>query len=378
MNKHYDAIVIGVGSMGSAACYHLARRGVKVLGLEQFSLAHDQGAHHGQSRVIRLAFYPYAEYIPLLRRAYSLWEELEAETDGGLFQITGGVFTGPPDSELIRRAIDVSRQEQLAYELWDQTELHRRFPQFCLPEGFQVFFDPQAGYLRPELAVAAHAELAVNLGAEIHSQEPVVQWHADAKGVVVQTTQDKYQAAHVILAGGAWSHQLLSELNLPLAVTRQVLAWYRPRHPQSFAPGQFPVWYVETEPGAGYYGFPLIPGNDGIKIALDKLGQVTSPEEIEREINDGEVEDLRQFLRDHLPEAAGELVSATVCQYTNSPDRHFIIDRHPGHDRVTVACGFSGHGFKFSSAVGEVLADLAMDGATKIPIDFFRLDRLSA
>ena len=378
MSKRYDVIVVGVGSMGSAACYHLARRGIKVLGLEQFALAHELGAHHGQSRVIRLAFYPFAEYIPLLRRAYSLWEELEAETNGGLFQITGGAFMGPPESELIRRASDVSRKEELAYEIWDQAQLHQRFPQFHLPTGFQVFYDPQAGYLRPELAVAAQAKLAANLGAEIHSQEPVVEWHTDAEAVVVQTTRQKYEADHLILAGGAWSQQLLAELNLPLTVTRQVLAWYRPDDPQSFALGRFPIWFVEIQPGCGHYGFPLIEGNDGIKIALDMPGQVTNPEAIDRQVSQDDVENLHEFLSNYIPAAAGELVSATVCLYTNSPDNHFFIDSHPEQNRVTVACGFSGHGFKFASAVGEGLAELAVDRTTKIPLEFFGFGRLNA
>jgi len=375
MKQQYDVIVVGVGSMGAAACYHLARRGAKVLGLEQFSVAHDRGAHHGQSRVIRLAYYPFAEYIPLLRRAYELWEELENETEECLFQITGGAFMGPAESQLIRRAIDVSLEQETAYELWDEAQLRQQFSQFRLPEGFQVFFDPQAGFLRPEQAVAAHAEFAERHGAVIRSQEPVAEWRVRAGGVVVQTAKESYQAAHVVLAGGGWSHRLLAELDLPLTVTRQVVAWFRPKVSRNFTAQKFPVWYVETEPAAGYYGFPKMPGQESVKIALDKPGKITTAESIDREVAQDEVDDLHEFLGRHVPDAAGELHSACVCQYTNTPDRHFIIDRHPAHDRVTMACGFSGHGFKFSSAVGEVLADLAIDGSTKIPLDFFRLSR---
>lgn len=378
MQNHYDVIVAGVGTMGSAACYHLARRGIKVLGLEQYSLAHRLGAHHGESRVIRLAFYSNAEYIPLLRRAYALWDALERDSDCGLFQITGGVFMGPPESTLIERAIGVSRAQEIPYEMWDKQQLFARFPQFGNTEGLQAFFDPQAGYLRPERVVAAHAELSTRLGAEIRCEEPVVRWQANQSVVTVQTTRGTYEAAQLILAGGAWTDHLLTELQLPLTVTRQVLAWFRPPTPQSFSPQQFPVWFVETEPGCGYYGFPTMPGQRDIKIALDKPGQVTNPEEIDRDVSPSEVDDLHRFLSKHIPAAAGEFSSAGVCQYTNSPDRHFLIDRHPAHDRVKFACGFSGHGFKFSSAVGEALAEWIASGHSPRSLDFFRLSRLDS
>ena len=377
MPRHYDIIVVGIGSMGSATCYHLARRGVRVLGLEQFNIPHDAGSHHGESRMIRLAYFEHPNYVPLLKRTYELWRELESMSNTKLLHITGGLYMGPPGSELIDGALQSCEQHELAHEMLDHDQLTQRYPQFTPPAGFNALYEEEAGFLLPQEAVSVHAEQALRHGAELHGLEPVTSWSSHQSGVTVQTDRDEYRADRIVFSGGAWTAALLMDLGVELKVTRQVLAWFAPQTWEPFELGRFPVWFLETEPGHGHYGFPIFSGSLGFKVALHKPAAAVDPDAVDRAIRPRDVAGLSSFLAQHIPTAAGVLLSACVCLYTYTPDSHFIVDRHPQHERVTIACGFSGHGFKFSAVIGEVLADLATTGRTELPVDFFKLNRFA-
>lgn len=381
MNTPVDVIVIGLGAMGSAACFHLAQRGVRVLGLEQFSIPHSMGSSHGDSRMIRLCYYEHPDYVPLLLRAYHLWDDLEKRAQQKLLYKTGGIYMGPPNCEFIAGTMRAAIEHRLPHERLDRAQLRQRFPHFCVPEDHIGLFEPEAGFLTPERAIAAHVELAMKHGAEVHAHEPVIDWSASATGVSVRTAKQTYTADRVIFCGGAWSANLLRDLGVQLTVTRQVLGWVWPKKPEHFALGTLPVWAINNPDGTIHYGFPMLlgaaHGRPGFKIAHHFHGTPTTPDTINRIPQPSDEDDFRHVLERFIPDANGPLLSMAVCMYTNSPDAHFIIDHHPRHERAIIACGFSGHGFKFASVVGEILADLATAGRTDLPIDFLGLGRFA-
>jgi sarcosine oxidase len=373
MSSAYDAIVLGLGAMGSATAYHLARRGTRVLGLDAHPRGHTQGSSHGRSRIIREAYFEAPEYVPLVQRAYHLWRELEAESGQVLLTLTGGLNLGAPESELVTGALASARQHQLPYEYLNAAEITARFPGFRPPEDAVAVYEPNAGILAPEACVGAHLDLAMRHGAVLQFNEPVRHWSADGAGVRVDTAQGTYQAARLVIAAGPWSAAVLADLGLPLTVQRIVNVHFAPAEPDRFAPDRCPI-YILSAPEGEYYGFPALPGQ-GVKFGRHDTGEVCTPATIRRTVDEGEVAALRAVLDRYLPGAGGDALWTLTCMYTNTPDRHFILDRHPAHDQVVYSCGFSGHGFKFSSVIGEVLADLALDGATKHPIGFLSAAR---
>jgi sarcosine oxidase len=380
--KSFDVIVIGVGAMGSSACFHLAQRGARVLGLEQFAIPNSLGSSAGESRMIRLCYYEHPDYVPLLKRAYQLWDELEQLSGQKLLFKTGGIYMGGAQSEFIRGTLRAAAEHQLPHEWLTHSELRHHYPQFVLPEDYLGVFEPYAGFLLPERTIATHALHAIQLGAELHGHEPVVSWSSDSNGVKVITAQSTYHARTIIFCGGAWTDQLLKNLGVELTVTRQVLGWVWPHQPQRFAMGTMPVWAINHPDNTQHYGFPMLHPSlstrPGFKIAHHFHGEVISPQSINRLPQPQDENDFRAALRRFLPEADGPLLSMQVCMYTNTPDSHFIIDFLHGSKNVLVACGFSGHGFKFSSVIGEALADLAVGGTTKLPIGFLSLSRFLA
>lgn len=379
MKQSFNVIVVGVGSMGSAACYHLARRGVRVLGLEQFDVPHSLGSGHGYSRMIRLAYFEHPDYVPLLRRSYALWDELQAELRRDVIHVTGGLMVGPPGAEVVEGSIRSVREHGLPHDILDAAETRKRFPQFVIPEDYKILHDHKAGLVLPERAIAGYAELAMRRGAELHGRETVVEWKAEADGVTVRTSKGTYSAGKVIFCGGAWTSRLVSELGVPLTVTRQPLVWVWPKKPELFGLGRMPVWIMEHRDRSNHYGFPMLPDNPGLKLATHVRGSVvTDPDALDRQPRDADEQAIRPMLRNHLPEADGPVLSVRICLYTNSPDGHFIVDRHPRHANVLLACGFSGHGFKCASAIGEALAELALDGKSRLPLGFLGLSRFAA
>jgi sarcosine oxidase len=371
----YDVIVIGLGGMGSATAYQIARRGRRVLGLEQFGRAHDRGSSHGKSRIIRQAYFEDPAYVPLLLRAYELWEQIEREAGERLLVITGGLMIGDPASRTIAGSLRSAREHGLYHELLDAAELRRRYPPLHPEPGTVALFERKAGFLHPEASVAAHQRVAERYGATLQFEEPVVGWEAlpGQAGVRVTTERGTYEAARLVVAPGPWAPVLLADLQLPLVIERNVLAWFEPhggREP--FLPDRFPIYIWEVDQQTQFYGFPAQDGPPGgVKAALFRAGQHCTPESIDRAIHPEDIEPLRAAIASRIPALNGRLIDAATCMYTTTPDEHFVIGLHPAHPAVVVASPCSGHGYKFASVVGEILADLALDGATRHPIGLF-------
>lgn len=379
MSNTYDVIVVGLGAMGSAACHHLCKQGMRVLGLEQFSIPHGWGSSHGHSRVIRLLYHESPQYIPLLRRAYNLWHHLETESGQKLIDITGGLLMGPAKGAIISGAARAAKEHHLDYRALTAAEVRREFPQFHIPDGHHAIYDSNAGFVRPEAAIAAHALLALTRGADLRGHEPVMHWESGPHGASVTTPRGVYSAGQILFCGGAWSGTLLGELGVKLQIIRQVLIWTWPRRPELFELGRMPVWMFEENDGSEFYGFPMMAGPPGLKLAGHHYpAPASNPDVLRRGVTDEDARPVRHFLSQYMPDGDGPTLSMQPCMYTNSPDKHFIIDRHPHYPNVMLACGFSGHGFKFASAIGEALAQLATGTGTSAPIEFLRLSRFAA
>src|SRR5581483_2015826 len=375
--RRFDVIVLGVGGMGSAAAYHLARRGKRVLGLEQFGIPHELGSSHGITRIIRLAYYEHPSYVPLLRRAYQLWRELEQLSGERLLHVTGSLDAGPPESEVFlgsKRSCDL---HDLPHEVLSAAALAARFPAYRLPPGFLALFQPEGGFLLPERCIVAHADAARALGAEIHPDEPALEWEARGDGVQVRTARGRYAAERLVICAGAWASKLVPALAGLAVPERQVLGWFEPLQPELFLPERFPVFNLLVDEGR-FYGFPLF-GVPGFKIGrYHHLDEQVDPDTIDRASYSRDEAVLRAGVAHYFPAANGALLSAKACMFTNSPDEHFILDLHPELPQVVLAAGFSGHGFKFCSVVGEILADLAERGETAHDTALFRLARFAS
>jgi sarcosine oxidase len=370
----YDAIVLGVGGMGSAAVFELARRGRRVLGLEQFSLVHDRGSSHGQTRVIRKAYAEHPDYVPLLRRAYERWYDLEQRQELHLFTECGCLSIGRPDGDLVpgvRRAAEI---HQLPIEELGPADLRRRYSAFHFGDGYEAVLERDAGFLAVEECVRAFIREAQRLGADIRANEPVLSWQATGHGVVVRTAQQEYRADRLVITAGAWAAAVLRDLGLPLTVSRKVLLWFGTSDDRLFRRDVFPVYMAEMPEGF-FYGFPVVD-RLGHKVARhDSIAPIDNPASLDRSVSAADEAECRPFVRAYLPAADGPLRQGKVCMYTLTPDHHFVIDVHPAHPQVAIAAGFSGHGFKFASAVGLILADLAEQGQTDLPIGMFRMGR---
>jgi sarcosine oxidase len=370
----YDAIVVGLGGMGSAAAFELARRGARVLGLEQFARGHDRGSSHGLTRIIRKAYYEHPDYVPLVCRAYEGWYDLEQRAGKRLLTECPVLSLGPADSRLLSGVRQSAEQHRLPVEHLSAAERRQRFPAFRFGEEVVGVLERSAGFLAVEECVLAHQEEALRLGATLRDQEPVLSWEASEAGVSVRTAVGTYRADRLVLAAGPWAGQLLAGLGVPLTVMRQVALWFAVREPALFRRDVFPLFIAEV-PGGHFYGFPALDGH-GLKVAQHYgAPELPGPEGIERDVGPADEAPVRAFLRQHLPDADGALRRGSVCIYTLTPDRHFVIDVHPDHPNVVFAAGFSGHGFKFAPVVGEVLADLALTGQTRWPAGMFRVGR---
>jgi len=372
----YDVIVIGLGGMGSAAAYHLAARGQRVLGLEKFTPAHDKGSSHGGSRIIRQSYFEDPAYVPLLLRAYELWEQLANDTGLEVYRLTGGLFIGAPDAVTVAGSQRASQVWDLPHEMLDGADIRHRFPTLTPHPGDVALYEAKAGFARPEMTVAAHINLAESAGAELHFGEPVIEWSETAGGVCVTTARGTYTAGQLVICPGAWAPALLAEFGIPITVERQVLYWFDPRG--GTAPFEnHPIWIHEDATGMQAYGFPAIDGSaGGVKVAFFRKGIVCTPETIDRTVLDQEITEMRDRVAQVVPALEGPCLHSATCMYSNTPDEHFVIARHPDSENITVACGFSGHGFKFVPVVGEILADLAIDGVTGHPISLFDPKRL--
>ncbi len=372
----FDVIVIGVGSMGSAACYQLAKRGMRVLGIEQYDSTHELGSHSGQSRLIRKAYFEHPDYVPLLLRAYEGWREIEERLATQLYWQTGIAYFAP-EQHLIIQGIRASAHQH-GIILTDEPQ--DKWSQFAIPSDFSSVFEPEAGFLTPEAAIRSFAQAAQEFGAEIHTRERVLEFKESASGVEVVTDKATYITSKVIVSAGAYTSNLI-DLNVPLKVTRQLLGWAYPQSKIGFELGEMPCWMIAEEDMEGlYYGFPALPdsfdGPSGLKIAHHHPGELMSnPSEKSFEY-EKEKALLAHVLDQYLPTVRATIHEMKQCRYTYSPDEHFIVGQLSTHgNRVIIAAGFSGHGFKFVPVIGEVLADIAIEGNTKWPIDFLEIKR---
>jgi sarcosine oxidase len=369
-----DVIVLGLGGMGSAAASALARRGAKVLGLEQFPLTHHRGSSHGHTRIIRTAYYEHPAYVPLVKRAFTLWRELEARTGRHLLTDCPCLSLGPPESEVVRGVQAAAEEHGLGTETLSSTDVMARYPQFRLRAESVGVLEQDAGFLLVEECVRAHLDDARAHGAELRAETPVVSWKSVGNAVEVTTASGTHRAANLVVTAGPWATRVLSGIGVPLSVMRQVQLWFAPDPKLPlFDRERFPIFLCDT-PGGAYYGLPATDGR-GLKCARHYgAAELPSPDEVNWEVTPADITPVREFLREYLP-GAGANTSAEVCQYTLSPDRHFVIDPHPAFSNVAIACGFSGHGFKFAPTVGEILADLSLHGETAHPVDLFRANR---
>lgn len=375
MNSHFDVIVVGTGSMGMAACYFLAKQGYKTLGVDSFDPPHSNGSHHGDTRIIRYAYGEDRRYVPLVLRAKELWDELEIEAGTKLFHQTGMLSLGVPGSKFIEEVIASAKEFSLPLEIMTGTEIRQRWSGITVPDDYVGCYESSSGVLMSEECVRSYRQLALEQGAALWNNSPVTNLQIFQTGVSIETKAGLSATADkLIVCAGAWSGKLLRDLQLPLAPTRKVVGWFEAEQ-SLFDFSHFPPIFLH-ESDRQYYAFPCFDDN-GLKAGRHDLGQVLDPDTIDRTfgVYPEDEADIRNFLEKYMPNAAGKLRRGTVCLYTRTPDEHFIIDRHPEFAHVAIAAGFSGHGFKFSSAVGEVLGSLVLDKRVDLDLSLFSITR---
>jgi sarcosine oxidase len=366
----YDVVVAGLGGFGSASAYHLAARGQRVLGLDPHPAGHDRGASHGESRIVRQTYFEGTAYVPLLRRTYELWDRLAQDSGEPMLRRTGGLFLGRAGSRIFEGSLASALDWDVAHEVLDAGDIARRFPAFSPDAQTAALYEPEAGVVSPESAVRAHLRLAASAGADLRHGEPLLSWSADGSGVTVHTPSGTHQAASLLLAPGRWAPELLGDLDLPLRVEPRVMHWFRPvAGVDAFAPDRFPLWIWEREDGTAPYGMPCL---DGVGVKTSVHFSTVRPPDAWRP---DEVADLLAPL---LPGLGHDHLRQVDCTYTMTPDENFVVGRHPAHEQVVIACGFSGHGFKFTPVLGEVLADLVTGRTPSYDLTMFDPRRFAA
>lgn len=374
MNGRADVAIVGLGAMGSAAAWQLAARGRKVLGFDRFRPPHAMGSSTGRSRIIREAYFENPFYVPIVRRAWELWESLEKRSGRRLLRPTGGLSIGPPDGELVGGVARSAEAHGIVVERLTAEEVGERFPVFRPDRHLAGVFETRAGVLLPEDCISSMLHEAEHAGATLLFNEPVEQWAPAGSGYVVRSAHGEYQADQLILSAGAWLANELPGVPLPLTVARQTMYWLTPKGSRErFMADRCPIWLWETRRGPVFYGFPDL--GEGPKVARHHGGQITTPDTVRRDVAGEESREVMAFLRGAIPGLAGPVADARVCLYTNTPDEHFILDRHPAHRGVVIASPCSGHGFKFAPAIGEVLADLIMEKEPRFDLTPFSLNR---
>lgn len=372
----YDAIVVGLGGAGSAAAYHLALAGERVLGLEQFGPNHAWGSSHGRTRIYRTAYFEGPAYVPLVRRAQELWHQLEETSGRRIIQPTGGLMIGRPGTPTVAGARRTAEMGRLAHEVLSRDEVQQRFPQFRLQPEEVALFDPAAGVLFPENCLEAHAAGAVGAGAEIHYGEPVKRWSANSEAVVVETRSATYLGRSLVITAGPWTTRVMADLHLPLQVERQFVLWFPSTASDLASPDRMPVFLWDRGPSEHTYGIPDF--GDGVKVGSWFGKRAASPESADRIFREQDADPVRRFVASSLSGVSPRETAYASCLYTNAPDQHFVLGRHPRRRRVIVVSACSGHGFKFTSVIGEVISHLARGEPTGYDLSLFdpnRFDR---
>ncbi|HAV64160.1 MAG TPA: N-methyl-L-tryptophan oxidase [Verrucomicrobiales bacterium] len=373
--NHFDIIIVGAGAMGASTAWQLASRDCRVLLIDRHLPPHDRGSSHGETRVIREAYFEHPSYVPLVQRAYELWRLLEQETEASLLQCTGGLMIGPEGGTVFPGALQSALSHGLTHEVLSASDVSSRYPGLSVPRGQRAVLEPRAGMLAVDDCIRAFHGAAVRRGAKVLCDDPVLTWSMNGQGIVLRTARESFRAEKLVIAAGAWLPRLVPELAGKLQVERQVMHWFQPlkdRH--RFLPANFPVNLWELESGRAFYALP--DAGNGVKAALHHHGETTTPEDVQRTVTDAEQSAMGRLLSERLPGLAPLPHRSTVCLYTNTPDGHFLIDWHPEHSRVLLLSPCSGHGFKFASVVGEVAAELLTDGHSRQDLSLFRADRL--
>lgn len=390
MKAKFDTIVLGLGAMGSASVYQLAKRQKRVLGIDQFQVPHNYGSSHGESRIIRQAIGEGEQYMPLVLRSYELWHELEKETGQKLLTTTGGLILEPEKSNIIAhgrhkfldQTISCADKFKIRHEILETKDIKKRFPQFAITNELG-YFEYATGYLRPELCMEAQLALAKKYGATIQTNEKVISVSPNVNsGITVKTEGSIYQAEKLVISAGPWVSQFLpSQYADVFRVYRQVMYWFRIEDgaESRFLPGRLPIfiWIFDKGGDFGFYGFPTLDGKT-IKMASEQYTAFTSPEKVERIVSKEETGVMySNYVRDRFPELTDRCETAVSCLYTTTPDSHFVIDFYPGSDQIIIASPCSGHGFKHSAAIGEVISEMVLEEKSKIDISAFRLNRFA-
>jgi len=374
---HCDVLIIGTGAVGSAAMYYLAERGVNVVGLDRFPVAHDKGSSHGQTRIIRLAYFEHPNYVPLLNRSYELWKDLEEKSGNQLYSETGIIQIGPADGEIVAGVRESAQQHGLEIENLTASDVTSRYPGFLVPEGMEAVFEKRAGFLKVEQSIKTYIDLALNYGAELHTGVSVDSWKRSSDNrIEVITDRGVFSADNLIVTAGAWATDLLRPLNLNLTVVRKPLFWFESDRTYDIEAG-CPAFFYETPQGA-FYGFPSID-ELGLKVAEHTSGDpVLDPLKIDRSLHKTDKTKIDGFITRHLSKMHNpRMTDHKICMYTRSEDEHFIVDSIPGSPQVNFVAGLSGHGFKMASVLGEIMADLAINKSTNHPIEFLSAKRFT-
>lgn len=375
MKATFDIGIVGLGAVGSSALHHAALAGLSAVGFDRFAPPHTLGSSHGGSRIIRRAYFEGSMYVPLLSRAYELWKHLEEASGRSLMHMNGCLTIGKADGETLHAARAGAEAYEIPFDLLSPHEVGERFPAFHLRDDEAALFEPEAGWLDPEACISTHLELAARSGAEIRVDEPVRTWGVVGDDVRIETHSGTFDVRRLVLCAGGWIAPLLREIDVPLKIERQVNGWFRPTVADDrFRPEHCPVYVWKYDSGGVLYGFP--DTGDGVKTGLHHTGEfVDHPDELDRSVHEEDLHALRRRTKQLLPRACGEVVKSATCFYTNTPDEHFLIDRHPGLERVVYASACSGHGFKASNAVGESLVRLAVGDDPAVDLSPFRRGR---
>jgi sarcosine oxidase len=375
MHKSIDVAIIGLGAMGSAAVYHLSKLGKSVIGFDLSTPPHTLGSTHGQSRIIREAYFEHPLYVPIVQRSYECWGELQEASGERLLLNTGGLLIGPDNGTLIAGTRLSADRHKLDYEMLSAKQIRKHYPVLHPDDVTVGLWEPRAGILLPEKCVEVYLALAQQQGADLHLGEPVTEWKPDGDGVRIKTKNAEYLATQLVLAPGAWLTDFVPELSLPLTIERQVLYWFDPvDQKDQFGLQRLPIFAWEYVKDQLFYGFPNL--GDGVKVALHHQGQITDVESIDRNVSSEETDAMRVIIEVTIPDLAGPILRTEVCMYTNTPDGHFLIDFHPDLPQVLIASACSGHGFKFAAVMGEIVSDLVIKRKSEFDLSPFRVSRL--
>lgn len=371
----FDVIVVGGGSMGTAAAYYLAKQNQRVLMIDQFSIPNLYGSHHGHTRILRLGYGNGGKYVPLALESLALWKDLEKKTGKTLYTKTGALSVGHPESSFVKESIESSIKYNLEYEKMDAEMIMERWSGIKVPNNYIGCYDPESGFLFSEECILAFKEQSIAQGVTVLENEKVFNISIEEDSAEVTTSSGVYMSSKLVITAGAWIPELLKGLDLPIQPIRKTIGWFQPMQDQLYNKN-FPVFVFDTESDGHYYGFPDFDGS-GVKLGRMDEGHNVDPNNVNREFGSYEEDegDIRRFLENYMPKAAGKLLDGKVCMFSNTPDSDFIVDIHPQHRNVVLAGGFSGHGFKFASAIGSILSDLVLEGKTSLDISYLSLNR---